>query len=92
MSVQDLEGHTLIEHNPDHLVLTVGLPVRPTARITEADRVGNGRARTEKPCVACRLARTLVDGNTVNFVVARDMTDRERLLAHTAPPFTQPGW
>ena len=80
MNVQDLEGHTLIERNPDHLLLTVGVPVRPTARITEAD-VRQWQGSHGETLRGVSTGATLVGGNTVNFVVARDMTDRARLLA-----------
>jgi two-component system, OmpR family, heavy metal sensor histidine kinase CusS len=80
MEVQDRSGHILIEHNPDQLVLPLGVPVMPTARITEAD-IREWRGLHNEPLRGVSTAATLRDGTVINFVVARNMSDRSALLA-----------
>lgn len=79
MTVQSLDGRTLVEYNPTHTLLPLGVPVSPAVRIVDTD-IRQWRGSRQEAIRGISTAAVLRDGSVVNFVVARDMSDRQAFL------------
>ncbi|GLU34981.1 heavy metal sensor histidine kinase [Trinickia caryophylli] len=85
LEIVDAGGNVLVEHNrgaasePAVPGSMTGMPVPASARITEQSIV-EWRAPRGAPVRGLASAMQLRDGTTVTAVVARDMSDRWRLL------------